>query len=77
MFNFDEMTTLAKTDPQAFEARRTQLIADEIAKAPQEQREKLVSLQRELDEVRSKLSGESFLQYCMHESNQPESGISR
>lgn len=64
MFNFDELATLAKSDPQAFEARRQQLIADEILKAPADQQQKLLVLQRELDETRSRIGGERFLNYC-------------
>lgn len=66
MFNFDELAALAKSDPQAFEDRRQQLIADEILKAPADQQSKLLVLQRELDETRSRIGGERFLKYCMH-----------
>ncbi len=69
MFNFEELASLAKTDPQKFEERRRQLINEEILKAPAEHRETLIHLQRDLDTKRSELGGAKFLTYCMTQIN--------
>lgn len=52
-FDFDAWALLARNDPQAFEARRTNEIENAIQQAPAQRRQRLRGLQWKLDQVRS------------------------
>lgn len=52
-FDFDEWAELYKTDPIGFERRRTELLANEITKAPVESRNTLRVIQMECDVIRN------------------------
>ena len=64
-FNFDELSKLAKTDPEMFELRRNQLIQTEISKAPEHLQEGLLRMQKQLDQTRASTDSFSFIKYCM------------
>jgi hypothetical protein len=49
VFNFEEWSLLAKTDPLGFEARREQEITNLIAKAPSRTQARLQGLQWKID----------------------------
>lgn len=51
-FDFNEWSQLAKNDPEAFEARRKDIIEEELAKAPDEYRQRLEQLQWRIDAER-------------------------
>lgn len=53
-FDFDEMMALHQRSPEVFEQRRIELINDTINRCSGHQREALVKLQYELDQIRSK-----------------------
>lgn len=53
-FDFDEMMALHQRSPEVFEQRRIELINDTISRSSGPQREALVKLQYELDQVRAK-----------------------
>jgi hypothetical protein len=51
-FDFDAWATLARNDPQAFEARRSDVLENAIQQAPARRRQRLRCLQWKLDQVR-------------------------
>ncbi len=53
-FDFDEWLQLAKSDPEAFEARRKQVVDDVIQQAPSKQQHRLRGLQWRVDMERNK-----------------------
>ncbi|MCW8908847.1 MAG: DUF3135 domain-containing protein [Sedimenticola sp.] len=55
-FDFDEWLRLAKEDPDAFEARRDQLLREAIDQAPLHFRKKLHGLQFQVDMIRERSS---------------------
>lgn len=63
-FDFDEMMALHQRSPEMFELKRIELINDVINSTSGPQREALVKLQAELDEVRLK-QPEHFMQVLM------------
>ena len=66
-YDFDELSRLAKADPEMFEFRRTQLIQTEISKAPAHTQEKLLRMQKGLDELRAKIPSQEFIKHCMNQ----------
>lgn len=66
-FDFDEWMNLAKTDPEAFDARRKQVIDDLIAHAPEHIRQRLKSFQWRIDMERARC--ENPMQACIKLSN--------
>jgi len=50
--DFDTLSVLAQTDPRSFEELRQQTIADAIARAPEDCRQRLRCLQWRIDRVR-------------------------
>ena len=48
-FDFDQWMALAQSDPEAFEARRREVLQAEIAKAPEAYRQRLTGLQWRID----------------------------
>jgi hypothetical protein len=52
--DFEQWSSLAALDPEAFEARRHQLIEDVIRSAPQHRQPRLRGLQWRLDRVRER-----------------------
>lgn len=60
-FDFDELSKLAKADPELFKLRRTQLIQTEISKAPSHLQENLLRMQKKLDNLRSTIPSKDFL----------------
>ena len=50
--NFDEWVHLARSDPQAFEAQRIQVIDRAILKAPAHKQQRLRCMQWKLDQIR-------------------------
>jgi hypothetical protein len=48
-FDFDEWATLARTDPEAFEARRLALIEDYLGQFPSPEQQRLRGLQFRID----------------------------
>lgn len=69
-FDFDELSRLAKDDPEMFELTRQQLIHAEIAKAPEERQRALLELQRELDAKRKTMDSAQFINHCMSRVNE-------
>jgi len=67
-FNFEEWALLAKSDPQAFEAKREEAIAAMIAGAPPRVQVRLHGLQWKIDAERSLASNP--LSACMRIFNQ-------
>lgn len=67
-FDFDELSRLAKADPEMFELTRQQLIHAEIAKAPEAHQRGL--LQRELDAKRKTMDSAQFINHCMSRVNE-------
>lgn len=51
---FDEWRDLARTDPEAFEARRRAAVAEAIALAPADRRQRLERLQWRIDRERER-----------------------
>lgn len=51
-FDFDAWAELARTDPEAFETERTNIIVATISAAPARNREQLERLQWKLDRIR-------------------------
>jgi hypothetical protein len=66
-FDFDEWMNLAKSDPEAFDARRKQVIDDLIEHAPEHIRQRLKSFQWRIDMERARC--ENPLQACIKLSN--------
>lgn len=66
-FDFDEWMNLAKTDPDAFDARRKQIIDDLIATAPEHIRQRLKSFQWRIDMERARC--DNPMQACIKLSN--------
>ncbi|MGE0383912.1 MAG: DUF3135 domain-containing protein [Gammaproteobacteria bacterium] len=52
-FDFDTWAALAKSDPEAFERQRTELLDAAIASAPEHMQRRLHGLQWRLDQIRS------------------------
>ncbi|MBT5229473.1 MAG: DUF3135 domain-containing protein [Methylococcales bacterium] len=52
--DFDTWSKLAKEDPEAFEARRKEVIQQLIDSAPEDQRHRLECLQWKVDQIRSR-----------------------
>lgn len=50
--DFEEWSALARSDPAAFETRRTQAVEEFIGSAPVEKRERLHQLQWRIDQLR-------------------------
>lgn len=69
-FDFDELSRLAKADPEMFELTRQQLIHAEIAKAPEAHQRGLLELQRELDAKRKTMDSAQFINHCMSRVNE-------
>jgi hypothetical protein len=55
-FDFDEWTSLAYSDPEAFEKRRKRVIDETIAQAPRHMQTRLHALQWRIDIERSRAS---------------------
>lgn len=53
-FDFNEWSHLARTDPQAFEVRRAQVIERAIRRAPPEKQQRLRGLQWRVDQERAR-----------------------
>jgi hypothetical protein len=51
-FDFDSWATLARNDPQAFEAKRNNVLETAIRQAPARRRQRLRCLQWKLDQIR-------------------------
>jgi len=66
-FDFDEWMNLAKTDPEAFDLKRKQIIDDLIAHAPERIRQRLIQFQWRIDMERARCSNP--LQACIKLSN--------
>lgn len=66
-YNFDSLSQLAQSDPQAFEAKRLEMIDALIASAPEELRQRLLSFQWRIDMERAR--SENPLQACIRISN--------
>lgn len=66
-FDFDEWMRLAKTDPEAFDARRREMIEALINKAPERIRQRLTSFQWRIDMERARC--ENPLQAAIKLSN--------
>lgn len=69
-FDFDELSRLAKDDPEMFELTRQQLIHAEIAKAPEARQRELLELQRDLDSKRKRMDSAQFINHCMARVNE-------
>lgn len=52
-FDFDHWAALARSDPESFEAQRTELLERVIARAPVHRQRRLRGLQWQLDQVRA------------------------
>lgn len=52
--DFDEWAALAKTDPQAFEARRRAVIEDALNQSQPKNRQRLECLQWKIDQIRDR-----------------------
>lgn len=66
-FDFDEWMNLAKTDPEAFDARRRQVIDDLIEHAPEHIRQRLKRFQWRIDMERARC--DNPMQACIKLSN--------
>lgn len=64
-FDFDLMALTYQKDPILFELYRVAILNDAIINSNPDKREVLLELQRSLDEKRSKVSSEEFLNYCI------------
>ncbi len=51
-FDFDHWATLAKTDPEGFERKRSEVIQSHIDNSPEHLRQRLKGLQWQVDSVR-------------------------
>ncbi len=51
--DFNQWSELARTDPDAFEARRTEVIEDMIQRLPEHKRERMRCLQWKIDQIRN------------------------
>ena len=69
-FDFDELSRLAKIDPEMFELRRQELIHSEILKAPESHQGKLLTLQKMLDQKRKTFDSFEFIHYCAMKINE-------
>lgn len=65
--DFDSLARLAQSDPQAFEAKRLEMIAQMIESAPQELRQRLHRFQWRIDMERER--SDNPLQACIRISN--------
>lgn len=66
-YDFDSLSQLAQSDPQAFEAKRLEMIGQLIADAPEEMRQRLRSFQWRIDMERER--SDNPLQACIRLSN--------
>lgn len=66
-YDFDSLSQLAQSDPQAFEAKRLEMIGQLIASAPEEMRQRLHSFQWRIDMERER--SDNPLQACIRLSN--------
>lgn len=66
-FDFDSLAKLAQNDPEAFEAKRQEMIANLIDGAPEELRQRLVGFQWRIDMERQRC--DNPLQACIRISN--------
>lgn len=66
-YDFDSLSQLAQSDPQAFEAKRLEMIGQLIADAPEEMRQRLRSFQWRIDRERER--SDNPLQACIRLSN--------
>ena len=66
-FDFDEWMNLARTDPEAFDARRKKIIDELIAHAPEHIRQRLISFQWRINMERARCSNP--MQACIKLSN--------
>lgn len=55
-WDFNEWMNLASSDPEAFEARRQQVVHELIEESPRERRQRLRCLQWRIDQVRQRSS---------------------
>ena len=56
LVDFDQWASLAKTDPAAFEARRSEVIEDMIQRMPLHKQQRMRCLQWKIDQVRNQAS---------------------
>jgi len=56
LVDFDQWASLAKTDPEAFEARRAEVIEDMIQRMPAHKQHRMRCLQWKIDQVRNQAS---------------------
>ena len=66
-FDFDSLSQLAQSDPEAFEAKRQEMIGQLIESAPEELRQRLRSFQWRIDMERER--SDNPLQACIRISN--------
>ena len=52
--DFDRWAELARTDPEAFEARRSRLIEETIGRMPEHKQQRMRCLQWKIDQVRAR-----------------------
>ena len=64
-FNFDLMALTYQQDPILFELYRVAILNDAIINSTPNKREVLLELQKSLDEKRSNVSSQEFLNYCV------------
>jgi len=53
LVDFDQFSRLAKSDPEAFEARRAELIEEMIQRLPEHRQQRMRCLQWKIDQVRN------------------------
>ncbi|HED18949.1 MAG TPA: DUF3135 domain-containing protein [Gammaproteobacteria bacterium] len=56
LIDFDQFSKLAKSDPEAFEARRAELIEEVIQRMPVDKQHRMRCLQWRIDQVRKQAS---------------------
>jgi len=66
-FDFDSLSLLAQSDPQAFEAKRLEMVGQMIESAPESLRQRLRSFQWRIDRERER--SDNPLQACIRISN--------
>ncbi len=64
-FNFDEWAELYRTDPEAYERRRSEYLNEYIMNAPVENRNDLRMLQLEVDTIRNMYPPDEALKIIM------------
>jgi hypothetical protein len=53
LVDFDQWAVLARTDPSAFEAKRTEVIEDMIQRMPEHKQQRMRCMQWKIDQVRN------------------------